>query len=85
MTPDALSTSKAYEGLDRNFPTADGDVSFSGEESMNGVLGLLEMLYDAVLAGHEINTEVDGERLFNIMVRQNNRAINRTGMSPLRG
>lgn len=85
MTPDALSTSKAYEGLDRNFPTADGEVSFSGEESMNGVLGLLEMLYDAVVAGRDTSITIGEEEVFNAVVRANNRAINRTGLSPLRG
>lgn len=85
VSPAALETSRAYEGLSRNFPTADGDVAFSGEESMNGVLGLLEMLYDAVVAGRDTSITIGEEEVFNAVVRANNRAINRTGLSPLRG
>ncbi len=85
VSPAALETSRAYEGLSRNFPTADGDVAFSGEESMNGVLGLLEMLYDAVVAGRDASITIGEEEVFNAVVRANNRAINRTGLSPLRG
>lgn len=85
VNPAALETSRAYEGLSRNFPTADGDVAFSGEESMNGVLGLLEMLYDAVVAGRDTSITIGEEEVFNAVVRANNRAINRTGLSPLRG
>ena len=85
VSPAALETSRAYEGLSRNFPTANGDVAFSGEESMNGVLGLLEMLYDAVVAGRDTSISIGEDEVFNAVVRANNRAINRTGLSPLRG
>ena len=85
MTPAALDVSGAYEGLGRSFPTADGDVSYSGEESMYGVMNLLELLLDAVLAGRETSISIGEEEVFNAVVHANNRAINRTGVSPLRG
>ena len=52
---------------------------------MNGVLGLLEMLYDAVVAGRDTSISIGEDEVFNAVVRANNRAINRTGLSPLRG
>lgn len=85
VSPAALNTADAYRGLSRDFPTANGDVAFSGEESMYGIMNVLDMIYDALLAGHEIHNEIDGETIFNTVVRQNNRAINRTGISPIRG
>ena len=38
---------------------------------------------DESVHGKEIN--IDGEAVFNTVVHENNRAINRTGLSPLRG
>lgn len=84
VSPAALDSSKAFAGLGRDFPTAGEDVSFGAEESMGGVMMLLEALLDAVSAERETSVIIDGEEVFNTVVKQNNRAINRTGVSPLR-
>jgi len=83
VSPAALDASAAYEGTGARFQSTGDEVSPGGGESMAAILPLLEAIYGAILEGKEI--DIDGEAVFNTVVRQNNRAINRTGLSPLRG
>ena len=83
VTPAALDVSGSYEGAGARFQsTEEEEAPTGGGEGVTALLPLLEAIYDAILEGKEIN--IDGEAVFNTVVRQNNRAINRTGMSPLR-
>ena len=82
VRPEALDVSGSYSVTGAQLPAADNAALGGSEESLSGILALLGDIYAAVLEGKTL--EIDGEAVFNSVVRENQRAINRTGMSPIR-
>lgn len=80
VRPEALDVSGSYTVS--SAPTLAAEDAYDSEDSMSGVLALLGDIYSAILEGKTL--EIDGEAVFNTVVRENNRAISRTGMSPIR-
>lgn len=84
VSPAALDAGAAWEGAGARFQNTGGEGSLGGGERLDGILALLGEIYSAVLDGHEIAVQIGEDELLHATVRANNRAIRRTGMSPIR-
>lgn len=67
---------------------SNGTEDYAEEESMSGILPLMEQMFAFMQtnaqSGQDIKVMIDGREVFNAVVNENRRAIQRTGESPIR-
>ena len=85
VSPALADASKAYGNLGGEI-AASNDAGYTGSEDTFGAMLQVLFSIDSAIRNLELtgDVDVDGDRLFQIVINQNNRAINRTGTSPLR-